>query len=973
MYAKYFSIFILVNILCACGGGSSGTSGNSTPPTPVPTNNPPVANDDAFDIFVNDIQQFDVISNDSDSNGDALTITSTTAPTAGQVEIVENQLQYTPNSNFIGRDTFSYTLSDGNSGTDSAVVTININNRPPTTFNDAYITFQSQAIEFEPLENDSSSAFHELVIVNLTTPANGQVALLNNVVTYAPTPGYVGQDSFAYTVRDSVGDEATASIAITVNNVIPIATDDTAVTQQNNSVDISPLLNDIDAIGDVISVAGNTLPTNGSVTLLNNIFTYTPIDGYSGPDNFTYTLVDSYGQTESASISIDVINRIPIAADDSSKTLVNNSVEINVIDNDSDVAGDSISIVSVSAPLNGVTSVIGNVITYQPNLDFSGDDLFGYTIEDRYGANTSGFVYVQVLPGIKLRGKIIGQDIEGVEVTFSYGEKQVSTSTDETGSYEVIIDTFTPLAIVSAAAAHPTAEYTYKAYFDDVNSLLAQIDTDFVLDNINLSNLSTAEFELINVINNTNTVNDLATLYSLRAQLVPTYQLEGAVSAALVYNANGIELPEPYTTINQLLGSPFEMRDLLSVWREQFPGEYYAAFEAVFSDDGLTSAPDGISTGNTLFQQGTTNLLLLTTNGLTLKDNNQGHYLRAGITKGEFTWQRTEQLLDIDFLQPFRTLISNDRYCGTNDATSINFDATNMQYRHLYTTGKYDVFMRKYTGEFEDSDCLDKSVHTSEYDAISVYQTSPLQIEAGQYYLENVRRNEESEGNADAAYHRVSSLFELDNDGSFNENIADMTEPRAGQWSVLENTLILDYLDGFVVSYNLISAFDAIPVLSYQTLEDNELAAAGHTFMIVKDSSFASEQTDGKYANVENALFDTNIDGSFRLNFDSDNTGSQSSFSFGSWGSPSSSVFSWAREGNVYTATYYIRPETNQRVSFCDTNEVNCSIWRQRSFEVIGAQNNYFMIKNYQELYDDFGISSRIRAGYIGLFSFESN
>ena len=92
-------------------------------PTP---NAPPTAVDDAVMTFRNEPVVIDVLANDSDDDGDALTITSVGEPTLGSTTLVEAGIQYTPNDGATGTDTFSYTVSDGNGGTDEATVTVTI-------------------------------------------------------------------------------------------------------------------------------------------------------------------------------------------------------------------------------------------------------------------------------------------------------------------------------------------------------------------------------------------------------------------------------------------------------------------------------------------------------------------------------------------------------------------------------------------------------------------------------------------------------------------------------------------------------------------------------------------------------------------------------------------------------------------------------------------------------------------------------
>jgi hypothetical protein len=91
-----------------------------------PVNDPPVARNDAAATKRNTAVTIAVLANDSDADGDALTIVSATAPKNGTAAIAGSGIRYTPKSGFTGTDSFSYTISDGHGGTASATVTVTV-------------------------------------------------------------------------------------------------------------------------------------------------------------------------------------------------------------------------------------------------------------------------------------------------------------------------------------------------------------------------------------------------------------------------------------------------------------------------------------------------------------------------------------------------------------------------------------------------------------------------------------------------------------------------------------------------------------------------------------------------------------------------------------------------------------------------------------------------------------------------------
>jgi|GEM_PF-1594136 len=123
MKNKLIYSLLAASILTACGG----SSGKTTKPTEPPENTAPVAANDEALVQNNNTTSIDVLTNDTDGDGDTLTITAVTAePAHGSVEITDNTLVYTPEENFAGTDTISYQISDG-ALTSEASVAIVIN------------------------------------------------------------------------------------------------------------------------------------------------------------------------------------------------------------------------------------------------------------------------------------------------------------------------------------------------------------------------------------------------------------------------------------------------------------------------------------------------------------------------------------------------------------------------------------------------------------------------------------------------------------------------------------------------------------------------------------------------------------------------------------------------------------------------------------------------------------------------------
>ncbi|WP_168800663.1 Ig-like domain-containing protein, partial [Roseinatronobacter bogoriensis] len=380
---------------------SDGNGGTDTATVTLNVNGAPVAEDDVADGAFNSTIEGSVLDNDSDPDGDDLTVIGNTAPANGSVVINANgQFVYVPNEGFSGEDSFTYTVSDGKGGTDTATVTVNVGEQPNTApeANDDIVNGQEGApIEGSVLDNDTDADGDPLTIIGNTEPENGTLVLNEDgTFTYVPDDGFSGQDSFTYTVSDGNGGTDTATVTLNVNGA-PVAEDDVADGAFNSAIEGSVLDNDSDPDGDDLTVIGNTAPANGSVVInANGQFVYVPNEGFSGEDSFTYTVSDGNGGTDTATVTVNVAERPntePDAENDFFSGAFNQAIEGSVLDNDTDADGDPLTVIGNTDPANGtVTMNPDGTFTYTPNDGFAGEDSFTYTISDGNGGQDTATV-----------------------------------------------------------------------------------------------------------------------------------------------------------------------------------------------------------------------------------------------------------------------------------------------------------------------------------------------------------------------------------------------------------------------------------------------------------------------------------------------------------------------------------------------------------------------------------------------------
>ncbi|WP_344800224.1 tandem-95 repeat protein, partial [Litoribacillus peritrichatus] len=395
------------------GNASASTAVNVTV---TAVNDSPVAVADTATVAEDGSVVIDVVANDTDIDGanevNSASLAISAQPTNGSVVVANSQVTYTPSLNYFGSDSFEYTVSD-NSGavSNAATVTVNVSgsNDAPTVVDDTVQTEEDTAISIAVLSNDSDvdGTLDVSTVTVVVGPTNGSVtAQSDGSFSYTPAADFNGSDSFTYTVKDdqdAVSSQATVSITVNSVNDAPVAANDVAVLLEDSSLDINVAGNDsdVDSTLNLSSLNVAAQPAQGTVTLVNNMFRYTPAQNFDGNDQFTYTINDADGSTSNiatVAITVQSVNDAPLANDDTVTTDEDTPIDISILANDQDIDGtlDATSIV-IGQPANGSVELNNGVATYTPADNFNGSDQFTYTVNDDSGeASNSATVMVTV-------------------------------------------------------------------------------------------------------------------------------------------------------------------------------------------------------------------------------------------------------------------------------------------------------------------------------------------------------------------------------------------------------------------------------------------------------------------------------------------------------------------------------------------------------------------------------------------------
>jgi uncharacterized protein (TIGR03382 family) len=366
----------------------------------------PLATADVAPVVEDTETPIDVLGNDTGLGDGPIVVTITIEPSHGTVVVNgDNTVTYTPDPDYVGPDTFSYTVTDADNQSSTAAVAVTVSDVDdvPTAADDTATVVEDTATLIDILGNDTGLGDGPIVVTFPTPPAHGTLTLeADNTVTYTPAPEYSGPDSFEYTVTDNDGQTSTATVSIAVTGVddAPDATDDTATVAEDTATPIAVLANDTGLGDGPIAVTITAQPAHGTVVVNpDNTVTYTPDPDYHGPDSFEYTVTDGDGQTATGAVAVTVspVDDVPVAVADASSAAEDTATPIAVLGNDTGLGDGPVTVTITTPPAHGTVVVNDdNTVTYTPDPDYSGPDTFSYTVTDADGQTSTATVTIEV-------------------------------------------------------------------------------------------------------------------------------------------------------------------------------------------------------------------------------------------------------------------------------------------------------------------------------------------------------------------------------------------------------------------------------------------------------------------------------------------------------------------------------------------------------------------------------------------------
>ena len=380
-----------------------------------PGNLPPSANGDLFQAHPGETVTLDPLKNDTDPNGDQLTLAAVSGAPAGatiQPDLDRGTIDFRATEP--GSYSFAYTVSDG-IATTLGIIRVEVtapSSEPPVAENDTAVLPQGGSVLVAPLNNDydPSGGLLSITSVDASNAPEIEVALIDRHLLRVTAPaGLERTVQFSYTVSNGVG-EATADVMVIPgaadrSDLPPILKPDHVKVRVGDVGTVSVLANDRSPAGLNLQVE-STLEYDSGSALGTPFVTGNQVrleaGQTSGLMDVTYSVIDSAGNRASSTVTFEVMgasdqNQEPRPRDITAWAAAGQTTRIAVPLDGIDPDGDSVTLGGLgSSPQLGNATVGPTWIDYTPNQNATGTDSFTYTVEDRQGGRASARVRVAI-------------------------------------------------------------------------------------------------------------------------------------------------------------------------------------------------------------------------------------------------------------------------------------------------------------------------------------------------------------------------------------------------------------------------------------------------------------------------------------------------------------------------------------------------------------------------------------------------
>ncbi|MFO0969773.1 MAG: Ig-like domain-containing protein [Gemmataceae bacterium] len=521
-----------------------------------------------------------VLGNDSDPGNAPLTAVLVTPPSNSYVMLnSDGSFTVSPGYHFVGDDSFTYQAFNGTDYSDPATVTLHVTNQTPTVSGKSYTGLHDQTINVGApgvldgaADGDGDTISPQIVAY----PSHGYAFVdADGSLTYEPSPGYVGQDSFSFAASDGVSQSAPATVNITITDAAPTAQGTNLIVREGHTatIDLNTLTSDPDWDGLTFTIT--QWPTYGylSYNSQTDEYDYIAPSDFDGTDSFTFKANDSALDSNVATVSIAVhgTNTAPVASDGGFSGTHDNPIAIDLVALGTDADNDFLTSTVVTQPSHGVVVDDGGGPQYIPDEGFTGTDSFTFKLNDDTDDSNVATVTLTITNVAPTTTDFGPVNVAANGSVVPVPRQFAGNASDPDGDVLRVAVIDQPAHGLLMANDDGTFNYT-----PDTDYVGSDAFTYVLSDGVANSNVGTV---LLNVVSDTVAVNDLyfnavaAQAYELSPTELVTHVSAATQDAPMLTQVAGVSIPTAgETSVGLSSGSVVTLRDDGSVQYLPAPG-----------------------------------------------------------------------------------------------------------------------------------------------------------------------------------------------------------------------------------------------------------------------------------------------------------------------------------------------------------------------------------------------------------------
>jgi hypothetical protein len=341
----------------------------------------PTANNQNVSVSHNTARAITLTGSDPNSPPRSLTYSVQSNPSRGTLSGTAPNLTYTPNTGYQGTDSFTFRVNNGVANSSTATVSITVAAAVPTANSQSVTTNQNTAKAITLTGSDANVPALPLTYTVTAGPTRGTLSGTAPNLTYTPTAGYVGSDSFQFRVSNGAANSGNATVSITVVGAPTASSQSVSVSHDTaKAITLSGSDPNSPPRSLIYTVTGN--PSHGTLSGTAPNLTYTPTAGYQGSDSFPFKVNNGTLDSSTATVNITVSPGAPTASSQSVSTSMNMAKAVTLTGADSNTPPLSLTYTVTANPAHGTLSGTAPNLTYTPTAGYFGSDSFQFKVNN---------------------------------------------------------------------------------------------------------------------------------------------------------------------------------------------------------------------------------------------------------------------------------------------------------------------------------------------------------------------------------------------------------------------------------------------------------------------------------------------------------------------------------------------------------------------------------------------------------------